>query len=440
MVINAIKLFSRNFLDKIKDKNIHVVSHFDTDGITSAAIMSKTLERLNKQFSVKIIKQLTQEEINQFPENKLILLLDLGSGFLEELSQIKNEVIVIDHHEVKPVNSEDLLIFNPHLLKNYENLCSAELTYLISTEISKENESLSSLAVIGMVGDTMEKQITPTRNIIITSQEVKVKKGLLIYPSTRPVDKTLEYSSRPFIKGVTGNSLGTFELLKEANIGKNGRTYKALIDLTETEMKNLSTAIILRTEAKEIDEYIGNLYLIKLFNKLEDAREISAIINACSRMDKPEIGLMMLMGSANARKKAERIYVSYRQSIISGLKIIEKNEKIQGTGFVLINAKDQIKDTLIGTMASILSFSKTYKEGTIIVAMAYNDDKIKVSARIVGKNSCWNLKDLIESATSPLNGISGGHKEAAGCTIDKEHEDKFIELITKQLEFERVRV
>ena len=36
------------FLEKSKNKEIQVISHFDTDGITSAAIMIKTLKKLNE--------------------------------------------------------------------------------------------------------------------------------------------------------------------------------------------------------------------------------------------------------------------------------------------------------------------------------------------------------------------------------------------------------
>ena len=176
-----------------------------------------------------------------------------------------------------------------------------------------------------------EKEITKTRNHIIQSSNVIIKKGLLVYPSTRPLDKILEYSSRPFIPGVTGNQKGTYEILNEAGISRIGRTYKALIDLTESEMKSLVTAVMLRLSGKEKKtEYIGDLYLVKFFNKIEDARELSAIINACSRMGHSEISLMLCLGSTNARKKAEKIYLKYRQHIISGLKHIDKNKKIEG--------------------------------------------------------------------------------------------------------------
>jgi len=198
---------------------------------------------------------------------------------------------------------------------------------------------------------------------------------------------------------------------------------------------------MLRISPKESSEHIGNLYLLRLFNKIEDAREISAIINACSRMGNPEIALLLCLGNTEAKKKAERIYIKYKQQIISGLKFIENNGFIKGREYIIINAKDNIKDTIIGTLASILSFSSIYDEGTIIVAMAYNKDKIKVSSRIVGRESSRNLKQLMDTATHSLgSGDSGGHKRAAGCTINIEDEDRFIEIIKRKLEFELVKV
>ena len=442
MIDNAIE-FSKKLLPILGNK-IHLVSHFDSDGVTSAAIISKTLERLNKPFSLKIIKQLSQEEIELFPKDKIIIMLDLGSGSLEALGKIQNKIFIIDHHEIdSKLIPENIIILNPHLVKEYEELCSAELCYLVSRAISENNKNLSNLAIIGMIGDIMEKEINKTRNIILKEADVTIRKGLLIYPSTRPLDKALEYSPRPFIPGVTGDAKGTFEILKEIGLEKINNKFKSLIELDEKEMKSLVTSVMLRLCSNQnSSEYLGNLYLIKMFNKLEDARELSAIINACSRMGRSDVALLLCLGNLSARKKAERVYVKYRQHIIAGLRYIDKNEKILGREYVIINAKDQIKDTIIGTLTSILSFSSAYKEGTILVAMAYNNDKIKVSTRMVGRNynSSRNLKEIMDSITLLIGGESGGHKKAAGCTINKDQEEKFIELVKKKLEIEIIKV
>ena len=52
------------FLEASKNKEVLVVSHFDTDGISSAAIMTQALKRLDRKFSVRILKRLEPEFIS----------------------------------------------------------------------------------------------------------------------------------------------------------------------------------------------------------------------------------------------------------------------------------------------------------------------------------------------------------------------------------------
>ena len=169
---------------------------------------------------------------------------------------------------------------------------------------------------------------------------------------------------------------GGAALVKVAN-ALNELLKENKIELTEDEMEKLSTSIILRNPKVKNREIIGDIFLIKFFNKLEDARELSAVINACSRLGKSHVALQLCMEVPKAKKTAEEIYIKYKQLIISGLKFTSESEKIHGKNFIIINAKDKIKDTMIGTIASILSYSSIYEEGTAIVAMAYCKNKIK---------------------------------------------------------------
>ncbi len=145
------------------------------------------------------------------------------------------------------------------------------------------------------------------------------------------------------------------------------------------------------------------------------------------------------MESLKAKKRAELIHTKYKQFIISGLKFASESEKIEGNGFVIINAKEKIKDTMIGTIASILSNSAVYEEGTIITTMAYYDDKIKVSARSVGKNG-RNIREILTSIVEKIGGEVGGHQFAAGCMIKQEKEEEFLSSLKKSLEIELVKI
>ena len=55
------------FLKTPKNKEIQLISHFDTDGITSAAIIIKCLKRLDRKFNTLIVKNLSPEIILQIP-------------------------------------------------------------------------------------------------------------------------------------------------------------------------------------------------------------------------------------------------------------------------------------------------------------------------------------------------------------------------------------
>ena len=443
-----VKQIVNNFLELARKKEVCIISHFDTDGITSAVIMIKTLKKLDIQFTVKIINNLEEKIINELPKNKIILFLDLASNSLDCISKSnQQDVFIIDHHEIIQEIPGNVQIINPQL-KNKEIISSSGLTYLFCKEILNNknyDKEIAKLAILGMVGDCLEKNVDKINSRIIDDNEIIKKRGLLLYPSTRPINRVLEFSSNPYIPGITGDTKGTLELLRETNLTPKNGKYKSIIELDEAEMTRLVTAILLRVPKRKHEEIIGDIFLIKFFNKLEDARELSAMINACSRLGEPETAIQLCLEMSEAKKRAESLHAKNRRQIISGLEFVsnsENSDKVEGKGFVIINAKDNIKETIIGTIASILSYSSLYEEGTIIITMAhYNDnaEKIKISARTVGKNG-RNIREILNTIIIQIGGEVGGHEFAAGAVINKEKEQDFINLLKKNLEIEVVKV
>jgi len=433
-----IKITVDKFFKASKDQEIQVISHFDTDGITSAAIMIQSLKKLDKAFSLKIVKSLERNFILNLPKDKVTLFLDLASSSLHHIkeAELKN-VFIIDHHEISKEIPENITIINPELYEEKQKISGAGLTYLFCREIDSENKEFAKLAILGMIGDLLEKEISTLNNNILDEGEIKRKRGLLIYPSTIPLNRTLEYSSRPYIPGVTGNIKGVLELLREIGLKPINGKYKSLIELNNQEMEKLTTAVMLRIPKDE--KPIGDIFLIKLYNKLEDAREISSKINACSRIGESATALKLCMEIPEAKKTAERVHAKYRQLLLSALRYVQESEPIKGEGFTIINAKDNIQDTIIGTIASILSHSILYKKGTIIITMAYNKNKIKVSSRAVGRTG-RNVREVLSNVVENIGGEVGGHEFAAGCLIDQEKEKEFIDSIQKQFEVELVKV
>ena len=225
-----IEKVSKKFLEQSEEKEIYVVSHFDTDGITSATIMIRTLKKLDKKFSVKIIKRLEKDFIDQLPRDKLILFLDLASGSLNHLEESNLEnIFIIDHHEISQEIPENINMLNSEL-NGKQKISSSALTYLFCKDMVPETTRLAKLAVLGMIGDCMEKNLDKINNDILNDGEIKRKRGLLIYPSTRPLNKTLEYCSDPYIPEVTGNMEGVIELLREIGLNPENGKYKSLME------------------------------------------------------------------------------------------------------------------------------------------------------------------------------------------------------------------
>ncbi len=435
-----IKYVVMNFLDEIKQKDLLVISHFDTDGITAATIMLQTLKKLDQPFSLKIVKSLNKEFIENLPKEKIILFLDLASGNIEDIKQANlKKVFIIDHHEIQEKIPENIEIINPKLAEN-QKISSSGLTYLFSKEINPSNKEFAKLAILGMIGDQLEKDIDSLNHGILEEGEIKRKRGLLIYPATRPLNLVLEHSSEPYIPGVTGDPKGTIDLLRESGISPEGGKYKSLIDLTEEEMEKLVTSVMLRHPQKK-EKLIGDLFLIKMFGKLEDAREISAKINACSRTNNSHTAIAFCMENQEGKKQAESIHVKYKQELISGIKFVQQIKKIEGKGYSIINAKEKIKDTMIGTITSILANSALYTDGTLIISLAKDQEnnKIKISARNVGRVG-RNSREILAKVMESFEGEIGGHQFAAGCSINPEDELKFIEKLKKTMEFEIIQI
>lgn len=449
-MLKEIDAFTKEFLEFSKNKPIRIISHHDTDGITSAAILAKTFSRLDKKFSIRIVKGLEEsiinEELKRQP-NEVILFSDLGSSNLDHFKNLEEPVFILDHHEIDESKlNKNTKIINPHLTSSAEDnaVTGAGVCYLFSKAISPENQDLSSLAIIGMIGDRYETNLSKiNQQIVKEAQDLKIKKGIAIYPATRPLRRALEWSTSPYIPGVTGSGPGAIEILREIGIPYD----KTLLELSDDEMSKLITAVMIRrAQYNKPEDILRNLYILKFFNRKEDVREISTLINACSRLGYSDIAISYCLENEKAKTQALDIYTKYKQELVSGLKLAEKMDKIEGKGFVILNAKDQIKDAIVGTICSMLSSSPTYEEGTILIGMAYNEDKIKVSARIVGQEG-RNLKEVLEKTVTTFKGANpetiaevGGHHFAAGCLVEKNKEDSFIETLKKELEVEIVKV
>ncbi len=439
LIEERMAVFSKQFLETVSNKEILVVSHFDTDGITSAAIVVKALKRKDCKFSVKIVKTFGKDVIEALPKDKILLLLDLGSSHLLDLASSEIEhIFIIDHHGVASNVPESLHFFNPEVLDQTQ-MSASGLAFFFVKEMDDKNADLIKFGILGMIGDTLEKEISLFGEKILKEENVQEKRGLLLYPSTRSLDKVLEYSSQPFIPGVTGDPAGVIQFLDENGFVKNNGMYKSINELTEEDAEKLMKSILLKNPGITKEFLMGEIYLLRWYGKMEDARELSARINACSRLDRVYLSLQLCLEIPSAKKEAESMHAKYKRNILSSLKELKDSVEFSGKGFIVMNAKDKVKDTFISTTLNILSRSGSYQEETILVGLAFSGDKIRVSVRNTEQEG-RNVKEIFQKIIDVVGGEVRGHRMAAGCIIQRKDEKEFLELTKRELEIETVKV
>lgn len=431
---------ARQAAEKIKqtDDIINLISHYDADGIASAAIMIKALTRENKKFHVTIVKQIKPELIEYLQKlnPNLVIFTDLGSGYIEELSKLNCEVIVADHHEIRS-NSNRILQINPKLFGL--DLSGACMAYLIAKSLSEKNKDLSALAVVGIIGDMLEYSEGKIllKEIIKDAPEfVQVEKGLKFFGRmTRPIHRALELSYDPYIPGISGSESSAIQFLSDLGISvKNGDKWRTLSDLSEKELRSLADAVIRKrlTEKGEANIFT-DVYTLKEFSdELKDAKEFATVLNAAGRMDKASLGIMLCLGDKKALDDARSLIISYKRLIAGYVNWIENNpEKIRITeNAEYVLAGDAIMETMIGTVVSICAKSFLDKDKAIF-GFANAEDGIKISARRGSREIDMNY--ILNIAATDVGGVGGGHKQAAGATIPPGTENKFIEECEKLL-------
>ena len=155
----------------------------------------------------------------------------------------------MDHHE--PVRKEhmNLLHINP-LVLGEEEISASMVCYLFVKLLNIKNTDLIDLAIVGAIGDIMDEkwELRGLGRKILEEAEmlgkISIERGLRLYGrNTRPIFKSLEYSSDAIIPGITGSESNAVQFLTELGIKlKDDERWRKLKDLTLKEQKKMELA------------------------------------------------------------------------------------------------------------------------------------------------------------------------------------------------------
>jgi RecJ-like exonuclease len=422
---------------------VRVVVHNDADGLSSAAIISGFLSKMDVPHHISAVKYIDQDLIDELIGERypLVIFGDIGSGYksLAEKVAEKAKVIILDHHR-PDIASARIIDLNPFLfdINGDEELSGAGVAYLLAEAL--RSDTSPHIPLIGALGDLQyseSHELSGVNKMIAEIAErngiISIKNDLKLFGGPGyPLAAALERTVQPLILGISGNSSAAIGLLEKLGIPvKKDDKWTTLDDLSAEKKKELASELI-RIIAPFSDprEIIGKVYLLRgeePTSFLRDLRSFATVLNACGRMGRPEIGIMLAKGVRKYMNEAADILNDYRKEINEAVAGYESSARIVEK-IAFIDGEGHVRDTMIGVIVSILNKKL---QARAVIGYASSNGKIKVSARSTDRSI--ELSGILKTACEAAGGIGGGHEEAAGGLIPADRKEDFERKVIELL-------
>ncbi|ADC65824.1 phosphoesterase RecJ domain protein [Ferroglobus placidus DSM 10642] len=407
-----------------KHDYVRIYAHYDADGISGAAIVSIALMRMGKKVHVSFLKGLNES----FEPEDLTIFVDMGSGYPEKISEIKEDVIIVDHHfPVGRIEKENLAHINPHLAGidgSFE--MSASATAYFFAEYLGNNYDLTALALIGIIGD---KQKLRGGNLEVVKRGLERgylerREGLKMISGK--VREVLLYSTEPFLN-FYGNEDELDKFLEEVSVDGE----KEFDELGKEEESRLANGIAIRLLKMNcypgiFEDVFGEKFYLK--NELiKNSIMLSEVVNACGRKSANSIAFAICMRDESYLEKAVSLWREFQEELLE--EVVKRIEEVK-EGFCIRYLIMEDAPTT-GPIASILS-RYIFSDKPFIAINVKKSGEVKVSARGNEKLAeKVNLGEVMRKAAEKVGGSGGGHSVAAGANINSDKVEEFLKEVDR---------
>lgn len=414
---------------------VRIISHNDSDGLSAAGVMCNAISRHGGKFHVTIIPRASEEFIQKLraEKYKLFVFCDMGSAYPDLISKLKGNAVICDHHQISGDDGEsyqNLVHVNPHLfgMDGTRDVSASGVSYI--SVRGMENTDLSGLALVGAFGDMQCSDEIQGVNRMILDEGMQAgiieeHEGLkIMYKKEEPVYKALAYNFNPSLKGISGDPEGARAFLSE-----HGLSYGIKFEDLADEEKDL-----LKEELIKINPRIfGKIYSIpRETPQLRDIENYSRILDACGKNKRYGTGVSICIGEREeALEEGIKLAQKYRDSLVKGIKWINKEGSVQLDNIQYIYTEDKEKKRLVGTISSIGLELEILDPNKPVIAVSRMHDIIKISGRttmpMIKKGV--DLSYALGEAAKSFNGSGGGHTIAAGAVVPFKDMDNFIDIV-----------
>ena len=192
------------------------------------------------------------------------------------------------------------------MIENIKSLINGTKT-AIDNAISTVDEWLSDAATT--IKTSLGGATDPIDNFVqegIENGHIKAETDLLFYGrETRPIHKALAYTNDPYLSGLSSEEDKCLSFLLNLGIElRHKDRWRTLTDLTTDEKQKLFSEIAKLLSSKGIPNdvtfsLIGTVYTLideDRWTSLRNGREYASLLNACGRMNKAGLGVILCMG------------------------------------------------------------------------------------------------------------------------------------------------
>ncbi len=381
----VVKCIKQAIYDKEK---IGIFADYDADGVPGAAILTKLFRLLKLRTEIYIPTRkegygLNEQGIRFLKEQgcSLIITVDLGIVNDKEVKLAKDlgiDVIVTDHHEIQSnkLPKDAIAIVHPQLPKS-----------------KYQNPNLSGGAVAWKLAWGILKEIKGEKYLTYAKWWLDLAAITLVCDNMIVTGKKDNLENRVLIK------YGINILSKTKNIG-----LKKLYEIASIDPKSISTYTIgfqigPRINAPGRMNHAGPSYYLLISEDKKEAKEIAEQLDVINKQRQKELDEIL----KQAQNKV-------------------KTEKLDKKKIILVVGKNWLSG-IVGLIAGKLM--ERYCRPVIVFRQ--DGENLHGSARSI---SGFDIMKALKKCEKYLVGF-GGHKAAAGLTLEKKNFSKFYDQIEK---------
>ncbi len=413
-----------------------VITHYDADGISAGAVLSRALIKAQKGFHVSFVHSFPDEIQEGLP----LIFSDVGNSELGNIAEVDEPVIVIDHHKVDEdveEGREDHVFINPHDhgIDGAQEISGGSLAFILALTFDEKNWTK---VIFGMAGAAADKQniggFKGLNKKIVEGAEEKgaLKKHIDLYIDGNGVKDALMNACDPYFPGISGREREIDHIVGKLNID-----HEAPVDeISKGKKRKLNSLLALSLIERDIPSHvIGNIrgprYTSSSFDL--DMDILYKLLNSCSRSNNPGLGLSLCLGEEDSLERAKEIRKGYRKEMITKLhqledEGIEEKENIQ----YFFEEKKERKGELAGLgMLYIFDQSKP----AFGITRIDEDERADISARATKQlvEKGLDLGRSCNKIAGRLDGRGGGHDIAAGAMVPLENLEKFLDKMDEEV-------